>query len=160
MRPGKQVAATLQRRADRFAPLGSDPQAAQPQSCERPRPGTWRRLKACSSSIQAYGSYHLSSELYCEAPYSRRASRCGGGARIEALLADGHGAPQVRRALPFICLLAAGCSPPSTMLALPGQHANEEIGGGLIRIAAPAAGQADCDSADECEGLQASRAPR
>jgi hypothetical protein len=64
----------------------------------------------------------------------------------------------VRRALPFICLLVAGCSPLTTMLPTPGPLASEQVGGGLIRIAVPRGGLADCASADECVLVRAAEA--
>jgi hypothetical protein len=66
----------------------------------------------------------------------------------------------VRRALPFICLLAAGCSQPTTMLPMLGQPASEDVGGGLVRIAVPSSGLADCASADDCVLVKAGEATR
>ena len=65
----------------------------------------------------------------------------------------------MRRALPLICLLAAGCSPP-TMLATHGRLASEDVGSGLMRIAVPMGGLADCASADECVLVRAGEATR
>ena len=62
----------------------------------------------------------------------------------------------MRRALLFICLLAAGCSPP--LLPMPGQPATEDVGGGLMRIAVPRSGLADCASADDCVLVMAGEA--
>lgn len=64
----------------------------------------------------------------------------------------------MRRALSFICLLVAGCSLPTTMLPTPGRLANEDVGGGLLRIAVPKGGLADCASADECVLVRAAEA--
>ena len=69
----------------------------------------------------------------------------------------GSAAP-VRRALSFICLLVAGCSLPATMLPTPGRLPNEDVGGGLLRIAVPTGGLADCASADECVLVRAAEA--
>ena len=66
----------------------------------------------------------------------------------------------MRRALPLICLLAAGCSPPTIALPTPGQLASEDVGGGLMRIAVPTSGLADCASADECVLMRAGEATR
>jgi hypothetical protein len=66
----------------------------------------------------------------------------------------------VRRALPFICLLASGCSQPTTLFPTLAQQASEDVGGGLIRIAAPTGGFADCASADECVLVSAGEATR
>lgn len=62
----------------------------------------------------------------------------------------------MRRALPFICLLAAGCSP--SLLPMPGQLASEDVGGGLMRIAVPRSGLADCASPDDCVLVRAGEA--
>jgi hypothetical protein len=66
----------------------------------------------------------------------------------------------MRRALPFICLLAAGCSQPTTMLPTLGQPASEDVGGGLVRIPVPKGALADCASADECVLVKAGEATR
>jgi hypothetical protein len=63
----------------------------------------------------------------------------------------------VQRVLSFICLLVAGCSP-TAMLPMPGRVASEDVGGGLVRIAVPPSGLADCASADECVLVRAGEA--
>jgi hypothetical protein len=61
----------------------------------------------------------------------------------------------VRWLLPIICLLAAGCSIPTTTLPTAGALANEQVGGGILRITVPKSGLADCASADECTLVKA-----
>jgi hypothetical protein len=69
----------------------------------------------------------------------------------------GSAAP-MRRAILLICLLAAGCS--SSLLPMPGQLASEDVGGGLMRIAVPRSGLADCASPDDCVLVRAGEATR
>lgn len=64
----------------------------------------------------------------------------------------------MRRALLFICLLAAGCSP--SLLPMPGQLASEDVGGGIVRVAVPRSGLADCASPDDCVLMRAGEATR
>ena len=60
--------------------------------------------------------------------------------------------------LPTVCLLAAGCSIPT----LPATNALTEaqIGGGILRIAVPKTGFADCTSAYQCTLVRAAEATR
>ena len=67
-----------------------------------------------------------------------------------------NGSETVRWVLPTVCLLAAGCSIP----ALPAGDALTEaqIGGGILQIAVPKIGLADCTSAYECTLVRAAEA--
>jgi hypothetical protein len=64
----------------------------------------------------------------------------------------------VRWALSIVYLLAAGCSMPTTALPTASALAYEPIGGGIVRVAVPKSGLADCASADECTLLKAAEA--
>lgn len=46
------------------------------------------------------------------------------------------------------------------MLPMLGQPASEDVGGGLVRIAVPSSGLADCASADDCVLVKAGEATR
>ncbi|HEU0061667.1 MAG TPA: hypothetical protein VFR19_17425 [Hyphomicrobiaceae bacterium] len=61
----------------------------------------------------------------------------------------------MRWALPIICLLAAGCSLPATLLPTSGTPTDERVGGGIVRIVMPRGALADCASADECTLVKA-----
>ena len=54
----------------------------------------------------------------------------------------------------IVCLLAAGCS------ALPkgAELANEQVGGGILRITVPKSNLSHCSSADECTLVKAAEA--
>jgi hypothetical protein len=58
----------------------------------------------------------------------------------------------------MICVLAAGCSMPKAALPTASSLAYEPIGGGILRIAVPNSGLADCASADECTLVKAAEA--
>jgi hypothetical protein len=75
----------------------------------------------------------------------------------ETACCRGSAAP-MRRAILFICLLAAGCSP--SLLPMPGQLAIEDVGGGLMRIAVPMSSLADCASPDDCVLARAGEATK
>lgn len=64
----------------------------------------------------------------------------------------------MRWVLPTICMLAAGCSMPTTALPTASALAYEPIGGGILRVAVPKSGLADCASADECTLVKAAEA--
>ena len=64
----------------------------------------------------------------------------------------------MRWVLPIICLLAAGCSLPTTVLPTAGALAYEPIGGGILRVAVPKSGLADCATPDECTLVKAAEA--
>ena len=66
----------------------------------------------------------------------------------------------MRRVLPFVFLLAAGCEQPTTLFPTLTPSTSEDVGGGLIRIAVPTGGFADCASADECVLVRAGEATR
>jgi len=68
------------------------------------------------------------------------------------------GSAPVRSALSIVCLLLAGCSLPSTVLPTGGALGEEQVGGGIHRIAVPTSGLADCASADECTLVRAAEA--
>src|SRR4029079_7387838 len=55
----------------------------------------------------------------------------------------------VRWVLPIICLLVAGCSLPTISLPTGSASAEEQVGGGILRIAVSKGDRADCASADE-----------
>jgi hypothetical protein len=58
----------------------------------------------------------------------------------------------------MMCLLAAGCSLPATLLPAPAAPADERIGGGIVRIVVPKGALADCASADDCTLVKAAQA--
>ena len=64
----------------------------------------------------------------------------------------------MRSQLSIVCLLVAGCSLPSTAAPIAGAPAEEQVGGGIHRIAVPASGLADCATADECTLVKAAQA--
>src|SRR6185295_12773105 len=78
-------------------------------------------------------------------------------APVEPTRLAGEQAP-VRWALPMMCLLAAGCSLPATLLPAPAAPADERIGGGIVRIVVPKGALADCASADDCTLVKAAQA--
>jgi hypothetical protein len=69
----------------------------------------------------------------------------------------GEQAP-VRWALPIVCLLAAGCSLPATLLPTSSAPGDDRVGGGIVRIVVPKGALADCASADECTLVKAAEA--
>jgi len=64
----------------------------------------------------------------------------------------------VRWSVPLICLLAAGCSLPATILPGSGAPSDERVGGGIVRIVLPKGAHADCQSTDECTLVKAAEA--
>jgi hypothetical protein len=64
----------------------------------------------------------------------------------------------VRWALPLICLLAAGCSLPATILPSSGAPSGERIGGGIVKIVLPKGALPDCQSTDDCTLVKAAEA--
>jgi len=65
---------------------------------------------------------------------------------------------RVRRALPILWLLAAGCSMPTIPLPVGNTSAGERVGGGILKIAVPKGALADCASADMCTLVRAAEA--
>src|SRR5262245_39019727 len=93
---------------------------------------------------------------FCRGPPARfplagRIGSCLGGANPVQ-----RGATPVQWALPIVCVLAAGCSLPT--LPAGNAQADQQIGGGIVRIAVPKSGLADCASADECTLVRAAEA--
>ena len=65
---------------------------------------------------------------------------------------------RVRRALPILCLLAAGCSMPTIALPVGNSSADQRVGGGILKISVPKGALADCASADTCTLVRAAEA--
>ena len=78
-------------------------------------------------------------------------------AAVEPTGLAGEQAP-VRWALPMICLLAAGCSLPATLLPTSTAPTDERVGGGIVRIVVPKGALADCASVDDCTLVKAALA--
>jgi hypothetical protein len=64
----------------------------------------------------------------------------------------------VRWVLPIICLLVAGCSLPTISLPTGSASAEEQVGGGILRISVSKGDRADCASTDECMLVKAAEA--
>jgi hypothetical protein len=58
-----------------------------------------------------------------------------------------------------VCLLAAGCSPPSVSLLGSGPPSTERVGAGILRVTLPQ-DVANCGTPDECTLVKAAQAAR
>ena len=64
----------------------------------------------------------------------------------------------MRSVLAIVCLLVGGCSMPAITIPTPGTAPDEQVGGGILRIAVPKGDRADCASADEWTLVKAAEA--
>lgn len=78
-------------------------------------------------------------------------------AASEAAEPAGERAP-VRSVLAIVCLLVGGCSMPAITIPTSGAVPDEQVGGGILRIAVPKGDRIDCASADECTLVRAAEA--